>query len=258
MQLLDKIAIVTGGCSGLGNATTHSLIAKGVKVAIFDINEQQGAAIVKELGQESVMFCQVDVRSSDSVEAAVAAVLDHWGAVHLCVNCAGVAPAKRVLDRDATPIPLENFQSVIDINLVGSFNVARVAAAAMAKNEAEGEAGERGLIINTASVAGYEGQTGQAAYAASKGGIIALNLPMARDLAPLGIRVNAIAPGTMGTPMLLNMPEKVQQGLVANIQFPKRLGLPSEYGDLAVHLAENPYINGETIRLDGALRMQAK
>ena len=258
MDINQKIAIVTGGCSGLGNATTQSLLAKGVKVAIFDINEEQGAAIVAELGADKVMFQQVDVRSDESVEAAVAAVVANWGAVHICVNCAGIAPAKRTLDREGGPMPLDSFKTVIDINLVGSFNVARVAASAMAKNEPMGEAGERGVIINTASAAGYEGQIGQAGYAASKGGIIALNLPMARDLAPLGIRVNAIAPGTMGTPMLLNMPEKVQEALVSNIQFPKRLGLPSEYGQLAVHLAENAYINGETIRLDGALRMPPK
>ncbi len=258
MELNNSIAIVTGGCSGLGNATAQSLIAKGVKVAIFDINEKQGASVVAEFGADKAMFCTVDVRNAESVEAAVNTVIDNWGSLHLCVNCAGIAPAKRTLDRQGAAMPLENFQSVIDINLVGTFNVARVAAAAMATNEPMADSGERGLIINTASVAGYEGQIGQAAYAASKGGILALNLPMARDLAALGIRVNAIAPGTMGTPMLLNMPENVQQSLVANIQFPKRLGLPSEYGALVVHLAENAYINGETIRLDGALRMQPK
>jgi len=258
MDLNNKIAVVTGGCSGLGNATLHSLIAKGAKVAVFDINEEQGAKVVAEFGADKVMFCQVDVRSDESIEEAMDSVLAQWGQVHVCVNCAGIAPAKRTLGRDGSPMPLENFKTIIDINLVGSFNVARVAASAMFKNEPIGEAGERGIIINTASVAGYEGQVGQAAYAASKGGILALNLPMARDLAPLGIRVNAIAPGTMGTPMLLNMPASVQEGLVADIQFPKRLGLPSEYGALVTHLAENAYINGETIRLDGALRMQAK
>jgi NAD(P)-dependent dehydrogenase (short-subunit alcohol dehydrogenase family) len=176
----------------------------------------------------------------------------------LCVNCAGIAPAKRTLDREGEAMPLANFKSVIDINLIGTFNVARVAASAMAKNEPLGEAGERGLIVNTASVAGYEGQIGQAAYAASKGGIIALCLPMARDLAPLGIRVNTIAPGVMGTPMLLAMPEKVQEALVHNVQFPKRLGLPNEFGKLVLHMANNPYLNGETVRLDGALRMPPK
>jgi len=258
MNIENKIAIVTGGCSGLGNATVHSLIAKGVKVAILDINEEQGAAIVNELGSDKVMFQKVDVRSAQSVEDAVAQVVEKFGAVHICVNCAGIGPAKRTLDREGNPMPLENFTNVIEINLIGTFNVARVAASAMAKNEPMGEALERGVIINTSSVAGYEGQVGQAGYAASKGGILALNLPMARDLAPLGIRVNAIAPGTMGTPMLLNMPQNVQDGLVNDIQFPKRLGNPSEYGSLVVHLAENAYINGESIRIDGALRMKAK
>jgi len=258
MNIENKIAIVTGGCSGLGNATVHSLIAKGVKVAILDINEEQGAAIVNELGADKVMFQKVDVRSAESVESAVAQVVEKFGAVHICVNCAGIGPAKRTLDREGNPMPLENFTNVIEINLIGTFNVARVAASAMAKNEPMGEALERGVIINTSSVAGYEGQVGQAGYAASKGGILALNLPMARDLAPLGIRVNAIAPGTMGTPMLLNMPQNVQDGLVNDIQFPKRLGNPSEYGSLVVHLAENAYINGESIRIDGALRMKAK
>jgi len=258
MNIENKIAIVTGGCSGLGNATVHSLIAKGVKVAILDINEEQGAAIVNELGADKVMFQKVDVRSAESVESAVAQVVEKFGAVHICVNCAGIGPAKRTLDREGNAMPLENFTNVIEINLIGTFNVARVAASAMAKNEPMGEALERGVIINTASVAGFEGQVGQAGYAASKGGILALNLPMARDLAPLGIRVNAIAPGTMGTPMLLNMPQNVQDGLVNDIQFPKRLGHPSEYGSLAVHMVENAYINGETIRIDGALRMKAK
>jgi NAD(P)-dependent dehydrogenase (short-subunit alcohol dehydrogenase family) len=258
MDIKNKIAIITGGCSGLGNATVHSFIEQGAKVAIFDINEEQGAAIVNKLGPENVMFKKVDVRSAQSVENAVASVVQNFGAVHVCVNCAGIGPAKRTLDRDGNAMPLDNFSNVIEINLIGTFNVARVAASAMSKNEPMGEAQERGIIINTSSVAGYEGQVGQAGYAASKGGILALNLPMARDLAPLGIRVNAIAPGTMGTPMLLNMPQNVQDSLVNDIQFPKRLGLPSEYGALAVHLAQNAYINGEAIRIDGALRMQAK
>lgn len=255
MDLTNKVAIVTGGSSGLGNATALKLIGQGVKVAIFDINQEAGESMVSELGADKSMYCQVDVRDSESVQAAVEQVVSNWGSVHICVNCAGIAPARRLLNREAEAMPLESFQHVIDINLVGTFNVARVAASAMAKNEPEGEAGERGVIVNTASVAGYEGQVGQTAYAASKGAIIALNLPMARDLAPLGIRVNSIAPGTMGTPMLLGMPENVQASLVADIQFPKRLGLPSEYADLCTHIVENAYLNGETIRLDGALRM---
>ena len=233
-------------------------MTRAFKVAVFDINRELGEQIVADLGAEKVMYCHVDVRSADSVQMAINQVMDKWQAIHICVNCAGVAPAKRLLNREGEAIPLEEFETVININLVGTFNVARLAAAAMAGNEPMGEAGERGVIVNTASVAGYEGQVGQTAYAASKGAVLALNLPMARDLAPLGIRVNAIAPGTMGTPMLLGMPQNVQDALVADIQFPKRLGLPSEYAELCVHIVENAYINGETIRLDGALRMQPK
>lgn len=253
MDLRDKIAIVTGGRSGLGQATVQSFLAAGAKVAIFDIGEDEGTH-----ADEATLFVKVDVRDPASVEDAILKVKQRWGAVHVCINCAGIAPSRRTLDREGKAMPLEDFASVIDVNLVGTFNVARIAAQAMADNEPIGEALERGVIINAASVAAYEGQIGQAAYAASKGGILALNLPMARDLAPLGIRVNAIAPGTMGTPMLLSMPEHVQQQLLANIQFPKRLGLPSEFAALAVHIAENAYINGESIRLDGALRMPPK
>lgn len=258
MELTDKIAVVTGASSGLGNAAMMGLIEQGARVAIFDINQEAGEQIVTDLGSDKVMFCHVDVTSSDSVQTAFDQVLANWNAIHICVNCAGIAPAKRTLNREGHAMPLENFQQVININLIGTFNVARLAAQAMANNEPCGEAGERGVIINTASVAGYEGQIGQCAYAASKGGVLALNLPMARDLASLGIRVNAVAPGTMGTPMLLNMPENVQASLVADIQFPKRLGLPSEYARLCNHIIENAYINGETIRLDGALRMPPK
>lgn len=258
MQIEDKIAVVTGGSSGLGRATVEALLARGTKVAIFDINKQDGEHFADEFGKEVAVFQEVDVRSSESVEGAIANLINQWGAVHILVNCAGIAPAKRILTRDGDPVALDDFSNVIDINLVGTFNVARIAASAMSRNEPIGEAAERGVIINTASVAAYEGQIGQTAYAASKGGIVALTLPMARDLAVLGIRVNAIAPGTMGTAMLLNMPGEVQDSLISNIQFPKRLGYPEEFSALAIHISENAYINGETIRLDGALRMQAK
>lgn len=258
MDLRDKIAIVTGGCSGLGQATVQRLLAAGAKVAVFDIEDGEDAQAEGGHDHGAKLFINVDVRDPVSVEDAISKVKQRWGAVHVCINCAGVAPARRTLDREGKAMPLEGFASVIDVNLLGTFNVSRIAAEAMATNEPIGEAKERGVIINTASVAAYEGQVGQVAYAASKGGILALNLPMARDLAPLGIRVNAIAPGTMGTPMLLSMPEHVQEKLVANIQFPKRLGLPAEFADLSVHIAENAYINGESIRLDGALRMPPK
>ncbi len=258
MQLSGSTAIVTGGCSGLGHATAIALRSSGMRVALFDINQEQGETRVNELGAADTLFCQVDVRDEDSVSDAIASVQARFGDIHLCVNCAGIAPAKRLLDREGNPAPLADFQRTIDINLVGSFNVARLVAAAMAAQSPQGDANERGVIINTASVAGYEGQIGQTAYAASKGGIIALTLPMARDLAPLGIRVNTIAPGVMGTPMLLAMPDKVQQALSANVQFPKRLGLPEEFAKLAMHIMENAYLNGETIRLDGGLRMPPK
>ncbi len=258
MNLDNKVALVTGGSSGLGYATANQLVSRGTRVAIFDIDSTQGLAAVAKLGKGAAHFFNVDVRDEESVEAACNEVLARFGAIHIAVNCAGVAPAKRTLDRQNQPMPLGDFKSVVDINLVGSFNVARIAASKMANNAPIGESLERGVIINTASVAGYEGQIGQTAYAASKGGIIALSLPMARDLAPLGIRVNTIAPGIMGTPMLLNMPEQLQQNLVADIQFPKRLGLPDEFASLAAHIVENAYLNGETIRLDGAIRMQPK
>jgi len=258
MDINNKIALVTGGASGLGRATCDQLVAQGVKVAIFDLNEEAGQQAVAELGSDSAMYLSVDVTDENAAAEAINKVIEHFGALHICVNCAGIAPATKVLDREGNAMPLGKFATAININLIGSFNIARLAAEQMAKNEPMGEALERGVIINTASVAGYEGQMGQAAYAASKGGIIALSLPMARDLAKTGIRVNAIAPGIMGTPMLLGMPENVQESLVANIQFPKRMGLPKEFGDLVAHIASNAYINGEAIRLDGAIRLQPR
>lgn len=258
MELNNKVAVVTGGASGLGRATVDGLVAQGVKVAIFDLNEEAGNSVVAELGADKTLFQTVDVTSEESVASAVDQVMAQFGAIHILVNCAGIAPAAKVLDREGNAMPLSKFSTAININLIGSFNVASKVAEQMAKNEPMGEALERGVIINTASVAGYEGQMGQSAYAASKGGIIALSLPMARDLAKTGIRVNAVAPGIMGTPMLLGMPENVQESLVANIQFPKRMGLPKEFADLVGHIASNAYINGETIRLDGAIRMQPR
>lgn len=258
MNVENKVAVITGGASGLGKATLEEFNKAEIKVAIFDLNKDQGEEIVAELGADNVLFAQTDVTSETSVEEAFELVMTKFGRVDICINCAGIAPAKKVLDREKKAQPLSAFSTAININLIGSFNVARVAAEKMALNEPSGEANERGIIINTASVAAYDGQIGQTAYAASKGAIVALTLPMARDLASTGIRVNTIAPGIMGTPMLLGMPENVQESLVDKIQFPKRMGLPSEFGRLAIHMIENSYLNGETIRLDAAIRMPPK
>jgi NAD(P)-dependent dehydrogenase (short-subunit alcohol dehydrogenase family) len=256
MTSVTPFAIVTGACSGLGHATASALVRAGWEVCIFDLNKDTGHQVAKSLSEDKCFFEYVDVTSSESVELALAKY--QHKAIRLLVNCAGIAPAKRTLNREGQAMPLDDFAKVIKINLIGSFNVARLVAAAMAKNKVMNDDGSRGLIINTASVAGYEGQIGQTAYAASKAGLIGLSLPMARDLAPTGIRVNSIAPGVMGTPMLLAMPENVQTALASNVQHPKRLGLPEEFAKLVLHIADNAYINGETIRLDGALRMPPK
>jgi NAD(P)-dependent dehydrogenase (short-subunit alcohol dehydrogenase family) len=256
MDLQGKVALVTGGASGLGRATVEAFAARGARVAIFDLNAAAGAEVVAALGADRASFEAVDVASAPAVEAAVAKVVERFGALHVLVNCAGIGPARKILDRDNQPMPLEDFTRIIGINLTGSFNVARCAAAAMAKNELEN--GERGVIVHTASVAAYEGQVGQCAYSASKGGVVGMTLPMARDLASLGIRVNTIAPGIMATPLLMAMPDKVRASLAASVPNPSRLGQPSEYAALAVHITENGYINGETIRIDGAIRMQPR
>ena len=257
MDTTSPTVIVTGGCSGLGHATATAFRNAGYSLSIFDLNEELGAQRVSEFGAEHTSFYNVDVRDESQVQSAIERTVARFGKIDVVVNCAGIAPAARLLNREGEPVPLSGFQNTIDINLVGSFNVCRLAAAAMASNET-GETGQRGVLINTASVAGYEGQIGQTAYAASKAGIIGLTLPMARDLSNLGIRVNTIAPGVMGTPMLLAMPEKVQDALSANVPFPKRLGLPEEFAKLALHIVDNAYLNGETLRLDGALRMPPK
>jgi len=255
MDITNKVAVVTGAASGLGRATAGQLVAKGAKVMIFDLNEDAAQQAVNELGAENASYALVNVTDEESVAAGIAKTIETFGAVHICVNCAGIATGGKILDRDNNALPLGEFSKTVTINLIGSFNVARLAAEQMAKNEPLNDNGERGLIVNTASVAAYEGQLGQCAYSASKGGIVGMTLPMARDLAKLGIRVNAIAPGIMGTPMLKGLPQNVQDGLIVDVQFPKRLGEPEEFGDLVVHFAENAYLNGEVIRLDGALRM---
>jgi NAD(P)-dependent dehydrogenase (short-subunit alcohol dehydrogenase family) len=253
MNIQGKVALVTGGASGLGAATVRALHARGASVVILDRARETGEALARELG-EKVAFAETDVTSSDSVAAAVQLAVSKFGGVHILVGCAGVGTAKRVLGKDLSPSPLEMFAMTININLVGTFNAIRLAASAMAKNTPDA-GGERGVIINTASVAAFEGQIGQAAYSASKGGIVAMTLPIARDLADKGIRVNTIAPGTFDTPMLAMLPEDARKSLGAQVPFPSRLGNPAEFGALATHIVENAMINGETIRIDGAIRM---
>jgi len=249
-------AIVTGGVSGLGLAVAQRLVADGGKVALFDVNDDKGAAAVAALGEANARYFRTDVTSEDGVAANVAAAKDFLGGLNAVVNCAGILGAGRVLGREA-PMPLSNFSTTVMVNLVGSFNVAKAAAALMQHND-PGDDDERGAIVNTASVAAYEGQIGQAAYSASKGGVVGMTLPMARELARFGIRVNTIAPGIFWTPMVDGMPDDVQKSLSASIPFPSRLGRPEEFADLVAYLLGNRYLNGETIRLDGAVRLAPK
>ena len=249
MQVEGQAAIVSGGGSGLGRATAQALAAAGVKVAIFDINEAAASETARETGGLAI---DADVTDAESVKAAFAAARERHGPARVAVNCAGIATAGRIVGRDG-PLPLEAFRRVIEVNLIGSFNVMRIAAAKMSSLDPLAD-GERGIIVSTASVAAYEGQIGQAAYSASKGGIVALTLPAARELARYGVRVVAIAPGIFATPMLEGLPQNVRDSLAASIPFPNRLGRPEEYA-LMLHLCRNTMINGEVIRLDGALRM---
>jgi NAD(P)-dependent dehydrogenase (short-subunit alcohol dehydrogenase family) len=246
-------AVVTGGGSGIGAATARHLASLGAKVTVLDINQANAEAVAREIG--GLAFA-CDVTDATSTQAALAAAKDHHGAARLAVNCAGIASASRVLGRDG-PHDLGLFRRVIEINLIGSFNILRLAAADMAALEPMAE-GERGLIVNTASVAAYEGQIGQAAYAASKGGIVGLTLPAARELAKFGIRVVTMAPGLIETPLFANLSPEAVESLVASTLFPHRLGKPEELAKLIQHIAENVLINGETIRIDGAIRLAPK
>ena len=255
MQLKDKVFVVTGGGSGLGAETARGLVAAGAKVLLADVNQAAGEAMAAELGA-AAKFVATDVTNEASATQAIQTAISSLGGIHGLVNCAGVAPAEKVVGKEG-PHRLDSFAKVININLVGTFNMLRLAAAEMQKNEPDAN-GERGVIINTASVAAYEGQLGQAAYAASKGGIVALTLPVARELARSGIRCMTIAPGIMETPMLLGMPPEVQDSLNKMVPFPVRMGKPAEYAALVRHIAENAYLNGEVIRLDGAIRMGTK
>ncbi|MCP2032862.1 NAD(P)-dependent dehydrogenase (short-subunit alcohol dehydrogenase family) [Okibacterium sp. HSC-33S16] len=254
MKLDGISALITGGASGLGNATATRLAARGVSVVIVDLPNSSGADAASLLG-DNARFVPADVSNEDQVSAAVDAAVA-LAPLRLVVNCAGVATPGKVLGRDGT-LPLASFEKVISVNLVGTFNVLRLAAAVMSENEPD-ESGGRGLIVNTASVAAFDGQIGQPAYAASKGAVHAMTLPIARELARFGIRVNTIAPGIMETPMLMGLPQEAQDSLGTQVPFPSRLGRPDEYAALVQHLAENDYLNGETIRLDGAIRMAPK
>jgi 3-hydroxyacyl-CoA dehydrogenase/3-hydroxy-2-methylbutyryl-CoA dehydrogenase len=252
MNLKEIVALVTGGGSGLGEATIREFAGAGARVAILDLAASPGAKVAESLGDKA-LFVTADVVSDDQVKDAVAKIVTKFGGVLVLVNCAGIGRASRTLAKDG-PHSLDLFSKVIQVNLVGTFNAIRLAAAAMSKNQPNSD-GERGVIINTASVAAFDGQIGQAAYSASKGGVVGMTLPIARDLANVGIRVCTIAPGTFETPMLAGLPDPARKALEAQIPFPSRLGRPTEYAALARHIVENAMLNGETIRLDGALRM---
>jgi len=250
MQLKDQAAIVTGGASGLGAATARALAAQGAKVAVCDLNAKLAGQVAAEIKGTAVV---ADVSDAASAEAAVVQAAKAHGPARILVNCAGIGVAKRVIGRDG-PMPLGDFERVIRINLIGSFNMLRLVTAEMSKLEPFAT-GERGLVINTASIAAYGGQIGQSAYSASKGGIVGMTLPIARELAQFGIRVLTIAPGLFLTPLLAGLPQEAQDSLAAAIPFPRRLGAAEEFASLALHMVDNPYLNGEVVRLDAALRM---
>ncbi|MFN0316080.1 MAG: 3-hydroxyacyl-CoA dehydrogenase [Burkholderiales bacterium] len=252
MEIRNSTFVVTGGGSGLGGATAEMIVANGGNVVIADI---KGDALAGKLGPKA-RFCTTDVTNEEQAKAAIATALKEFGALHGLVNCAGIAVGEKTIGKDG-PHALASFTRVIQVNLIGTFNMIRLAADAMAK-QAPNAAGERGVIVNTASVAAYDGQIGQAAYSASKGGVVGMTLPIARDLARSGIRVVTIAPGIFETPMLMGMPPEIQESLGKQVPFPSRLGKPKEYAALVQHICQNEMLNGETIRLDGAIRMGPK
>ena len=255
MQIQNGVFVVTGGGSGLGAATARMLVEAGAKVVLADVNRDAGEALAAELGS-AVAFALTDVTDADSGKAAIDLAVSRFGRLTGLVSCAGVAPAEKVVGRDA-PHKLDSFARTVSINLIGTFNMLRLAADVMSKAEPDA-GGERGVIINTASVAAFDGQIGQAGYASSKAGVVGLTLPVARELSRFGIRVMAVAPGIMETPTLMGMPQEVQDALGKMVPFPSRLGKPAEFAGLVRHIIENPYLNGEVIRLDGAIRMAPK
>ena len=250
---MSRVALVTGGASGLGEATVRNIVAHGGKALIMDLNMERGKALVEELGKDKVIFDKTDVTSESQVKEALSRVVRTFGTVHICINCAGIAIGQKTVGKKGVH-SLGAFQKVISVNLIGSFNVLRLCAEIMQGNEPN-DIGERGVIINTASVAAYDGQIGQVAYSASKGGIVGMTLPIARDLARSGIRCMTIAPGLFYTPLFESLPEEAIESLGRQVPFPPRLGKPSEYAKMAQSIIENPMLNGEVIRLDGAIRM---
>jgi NAD(P)-dependent dehydrogenase (short-subunit alcohol dehydrogenase family) len=250
MDIRGAVALVSGGASGLGEATARALLAAGARVVVADLNEQSGKALASELGVE---FVKTDVSDPAQVQAAIDRALS-LGTLRAVLSCAGIGAVMRTVDKHGQPHDMQIFQRVISVNLFGTFNVTRLGAAAMAKNDPD-PAQQRGVIVNTASIAAFDGQVGQAAYAASKGAVVGMTLPIARDLGKVGIRICTLCPGTMDTPLLAALPEAARKTLAESIPFPSRLGLPSEFAKLALHVIDNDYLNGEAIRLDGALRM---
>jgi 3-hydroxyacyl-CoA dehydrogenase/3-hydroxy-2-methylbutyryl-CoA dehydrogenase len=256
MDIKNNVAVISGGASGLGEAVVRDMVANGGKAAILDFDADNGEKLAAELG-EAVIFCKTDVADGESVKTAIDQTMKAFGAIHFAVNCAGVASPKKVIDKKGNPIPADFFNRVLQINLVGTMNVIRLAAVEMCKNTPTDD-GEKGSVINVASVAAFEGQVGQAAYSASKAAIVGMALPIAREFAEYGIRINTIAPGIFMTPMMAGLPENTQQSLAKMMPFPKRLGKPEEFAQLVRHIIENPMINAEVIRLDAALRMAGK
>ena len=255
MELKEKVAIVTGGASGLGEACARRFALEGANIGILDVDEEKGNRLAAELGAQAI-YCRTDVTSEKSVQAAVDKTVEKFGGIQVVINCAGVGTAAKVLGKNG-PMALEHFNRVVQINLVGTLNVIRLAAAKIVVNTPNAD-GEKGVVINTASAAAFDGQIGQAAYSASKAGVVGMTLPITREFADYGIRVMTIAPGLFRTPMLESLPQKVQAALGQMVPFPKRLGKPSEFARLAADIVKNPMLNGETIRLDGAIRMAAK
>ena len=255
MEIKDSVAVVTGGASGLGEACVRNLVNRGGKVSIFDFAEDRGEKVASELG-DAVIFCMTDITDEANVQAAVDKTIEVFGAIHIAVNCAGVGIPAKVLGKEG-PMSMDHFNKVVQINLMGTMNVVRLAAEKMVKNQGNDD-GEKGVVINVASVAAFDGQIGQAAYSASKAAVAGMTLPIAREFAEYGIRLMTIAPGIFRTPMLEGLPENVQEALGKMVPFPNRLGEPSEFAALVQHIVENAMLNGDVIRLDGAIRMAAK